>query len=166
MIFKRAGVTPLAGMALAAPAAASANEDPAGSLSCPQAERAEQAAAALDARISAFDRQMGQLDERLAALDEILANQEALRTEALEEAKAKVEDLARRSELSPEQIDAGVAAVIAQAEAKGRAIADAEAAAKRAMEAIHAQMVLLHQQMQALQSLGSASPVSAGAGHG
>ena len=126
--------------ALAGPASASTETR---TLSCPEA--ASEQLSVLGDRLGVLEDQMQMLDDQLQSLSDA-------RAAALEQAKSRIEDVARETDLSQEQIQAMVDDALAQAQAQGEAAARAASAARRAMAEVKAQMQLLHQQMHAVQS--------------
>ena len=82
---------------------------------CPSAARADQIRS-IESRIEGLEGQLEALDSRLETID-------AERRAALDEAKAQIEDAARRQSLSQSELDAAVASALATADARAKSAA-------------------------------------------
>ena len=127
-------------VALASPALAHQRvSDPA---NCPSMSK--------ESRMQALEGRIETLETRLETLESRMEDFSAQRRQALDEAKTRIEDVARDASLSQSKIDAAVSRAIAHADAEAKTAARSASAAHNEMISVKAQMQTLQVELHAL----------------
>ena len=129
---------------------AAAHQRVAATLNCPSTAQ-ETRARHIQERIDA-------LQARLDALDSKLDDFDSDRRAALEEAKVRIEGVARNGSLSPAQINQEVTHAIARADARARSVARSASAAQAEKVSVKSRMQALEQQLHSLARQDGAVP--------
>ncbi len=98
------------------------------------------------------------LQARLDVLDSKLDDFDSDRRDALDEAKVRIEGVARDGSLSPEQINREVAHAIAHADARAKSVAKSASAAHAEKISVKSRMQALEQQLHTLARQEAAVP--------
>ena len=133
----------LAAMVLAAPCAHAHGRDST-ALNCPST--------AHENRIHAIQERINALQARFEALDSRLEDFNSYRRDALDQAKARIEEVARNPLLSPAEARKQVDRALAQADAKAKSVTRSASAAHSEMTSLKGKMQSLEQQLHTLAS--------------
>ena len=130
--------------ALGGVGAAAHTRDKADKLNCPSASRTQRVQA-IESRIEGLESRLEALDSRLEAID-------SDRRQALDDAKARIEEAARSDSFNQTQLDAAVASALTTADGRAKVAAAGTNAAQAEITSVKAQMQALKQQLRALAS--------------
>ena len=109
---------------------------------CPELARASRMEA-LESRIESLQTRLGGLDVQLQSFD-------MDRRQALDEVKVSIETAAHDGSLSQPEVDAAVAAALARADERAKAVAALAAPAQQEVRSVQGQIGVLVQQLHAL----------------